>query len=79
MIDNKNLIGRKLIELRRQKHMSQRKLAIELQLMGVNMDKNVISRIETNKRSVSDIELKAIAKVFDVSYEYLLDENSFDK
>ena len=59
--------------------MSQRKLAIELQLMGVNMDKNVISRIETNKRSVSDIELKAIAKVFDVSYEYLLDENSFDK
>lgn len=68
----KNLIGEKLIELRKQNALSQRDLAHKLQLAGYNMDKNVITRIETNKRYVTDIELKAIAEVFKVSYDYLL-------
>ena len=38
------------------------------------MDKNVITRIETNKRYVTDIELKAFADIFHVSYEYLIEE-----
>ena len=65
----KNLIGKRLIELRRQHHMSQRLLAYKLQLRGYDMDKNVITRIETNKRYVTDIELKALTEIFDVSYE----------
>ena len=44
----KNLISKRLIELRRQRHMSQRLLAYKLQLRGYDMDKNVITRIETN-------------------------------
>ena len=45
----KNLISQRLIELRRQHNMSQRLLAYQLQLNGYDMDKNVITRIETNK------------------------------
>lgn len=37
------------------------------------MDKNVITRIETNKRYVTDVELKAFAEIFQVSYDYLID------
>ena len=66
----KNLIGKRLIELRRQ---HQRLLAYKLQLRGYDMDKNVITRIETNKRYVTDIELKALTEIFDVSYEYLIE------
>ncbi len=44
--------------------MSQRNLAYKLQLAGYDMDKNVITRIETNKRYVTDLELKAIAEIF---------------
>ena len=69
----KNLISKRLIELRRQRHMSQRLLAYKLQLRGYDMDKNVITRIETNKRYVTDIELKALTEIFDVSYEYLIE------
>ena len=69
----KNLIGKRLIELRRQRYMSQRLLAYKLQLRGYDMDKNVITRIETNKRYVTDIELKALTEIFDVSYEYLIE------
>lgn len=38
------------------------------------MDKNVITRIETNKRYVTDVELKALSEIFHVSYGYLLEE-----
>ena len=69
----KNLISQRLIELRREHHMSQRLLAYQLQLNGYDMDKNVITRIETNKRYVTDIELKALAEIFQVSYDYLLE------
>lgn len=69
----KNLISKNLIELRRTHHISQRILAYKLQLAGYDMDKNVITRIETNKRYVTDIELKALCEIFDVSYEELID------
>ena len=64
---------RKLVELRKRHRYSQRILAYKLQLAGYDMDKNVITRIETNKRYVTDIELKALCEVFDVSYEELID------
>lgn len=71
----KNLISRQLIELRRRNDYSQRDLAYKLQLAGYDMDKNVITRIETNKRYVTDLELKALSEVFQVSYDYLIDGN----
>jgi len=37
------------------------------------MDKNVITRIETNKRYVTDIELRAFSEVLGVSYAFLID------
>lgn len=45
----------------------------QLQLNGYDMDKNVITRIETNKRYVTDVELKALTEIFNVSYEYLIE------
>lgn len=69
----KNLISQRLIELRRKHNLSQRDLAQQLQLLGYDMDKNVITRIETNKRYVTDLELKALTEIFHVSYEYLIE------
>ena len=69
----KNLICSRLIELRRQQNLSQRDLAHKLQLAGYDMDKNVITRIETNKRYVTDIELRALSEVLGVSYAFLID------
>lgn len=69
----KNLISQRLVALRKKHKFSQRDLARELQLRGYDMDKNVITRIETTKRFVTDVELKALSEVFEVSYEYLID------
>ena len=69
----KNLVSSRLIELRKQQNLSQRDLAHKLQLAGYDMDKNVITRIETNKRYVTDIELRALSEVLGVSYAFLID------
>lgn len=69
----KNLISTRLKELRELHGLSQRDLARALQLSGTDMDKNVITRIETNKRYVTDLELKALSELFHVSYAYLID------
>ena len=51
------------------KHMDGMQAAMRIR----DMDKNVITRIETNKRYVTDVELKALTEIFHVSYEYLID------
>lgn len=76
---DKNLIRQQLIALRKEHNYSQRDLAHKLQLAGYDMDKNVITRIETNKRFVTDIELKAFSEIFQVSYEFLLDGSDDEK
>lgn len=68
----KNLIGQRLIELRKQHNMSQRQLSQLLQLAGYDIEKNVITRIETNKRYVTDIEIQALSKIFNVSCDFLI-------
>ncbi len=74
----KNLISQHLTELRKREHLSQRDLSKKLQLAGYDMDKNVITRIETNKRFVTDLELKAFSEIFHVSYEYLIDGSKIE-
>ena len=71
--NGKNLIGERLKLLRKEAGFSQRDLARELQLIGMDMDKNIITRIETNKRYVTDFELQALKKILTVSYDYLID------
>ena len=68
----KNLIAQKLKRLRAYYQMSQRDVANRLQLRGYDIDKNVITRIETNKRFVTDIELKAILDLFQISYDAIM-------
>ena len=67
-----NICGNALIEYREKKKISQRKLADMLQLSGLDIDKNAIQRIEAGKRFVTDIEIKHLSKVLELSYEELL-------
>lgn len=71
--DDKNIIANRLKALREYYGYSQRDLADQLQLADFDVDKNMITRIETNKRYVSDFEIKALAEFFDISYSFLLD------
>lgn len=72
--ERNNISGIKISELRKsqQPKMSQQKLANKLQLIGLDIDKNAIQRIESGQRFVTDIELIAFAEIFGVSCDFLL-------
>lgn len=69
-----NLCGLCVAKYRKKLNKSQRELADALQLLGLDVDKNAIQRIEAGKRFVTDIELVYLAKVLNVSYDDLLKE-----
>ena len=67
-----NRCGDRVAQLRTNLGLSQKQLADRLQVMGLDIDKNAIQRIEAGKRFVTDIELVYFAQLFQVSYEDLL-------
>lgn len=70
-----NICGKRIRQIRKQltTKTSQRAFAALLQMENLDLDKNAVQRIESGQRFVTDIELKTIAKVLNVSYEELLD------
>ena len=67
-----NLCGKNVAKLRNELNISQRILADRLQVLGLDIDKNAIQRIESGKRFVTDIELKKIAEFFKIDINELL-------
>lgn len=78
--DNKNIISERLRKLRESKGLSQSGLAARLQTMNVNIDQQMISKIEKNRRQVTDYELACICKCLSVTPDELLgfSEMKFD-
>ena len=67
-----NLCGKNIAAARKKQKLSQRALADNLQLLGLDVDKNAIQRIESGKRFVTDIELAAFSRYFQMSCDELL-------
>ncbi len=67
-----NICGVKVSKLRKGLKISQREVADRLQLIGLDIDKNAVQRIESGQRFVTDIELISLAKVFNVDITELL-------
>lgn len=67
-----NLCGKKVASLRTNMGISQRELADRLQIIGLDIDKNAVQRIESGKRFVTDIELKALSNVLNLNIDDLL-------
>ena len=70
-----NLCGRKIAEIRKEKKISQRKLAIKMQLLGFDVDHYFIRRVENGERFVTDIDLVIFSRALGVSIAELLPED----
>ncbi len=71
-LGNRNIIGARVTEARKNKNMKQIELLTQLQLHGIEMSTPALSLLEGQKRPVSDIELNALADILDVSVDWLL-------
>lgn len=73
----RNIVGTRVRQARKavRPPITQRDLAARLQLLGIVIDQSGLSKIESGRRPVSDIEIVALAKALKVSVEWLLEGN----
>lgn len=68
----KNISGERIREARIKSRLSQKALAVQLTLEGVDLERDSISRIEIGTRFVADYEIKMLAKVLNTPVTWLL-------
>ncbi len=68
----KNICGDRVHEARCKHRLTQNDLAAKLQVQGINIERDSVSRIEIGTRFVADYELREIAKILNVSVGWLL-------
>ena len=67
-----NISGERIAKFRKELKISQRELADRLQIIGLDVDKNAIQRMESGQRFVTDIELIYLSKVLCKNLDELL-------
>ncbi len=68
----KNVCGSRVKETRRKQKLTQENLAAQLQLKGVTLERDSISRIEMGTRFVCDYEVAVLSEVLSVRVAWLL-------
>lgn len=67
----KNISGDRIHQARTAKRLSQGDLAAKMQVSGVVIEREAISKIETGDRFVADYELRVFSEVLCVSLDWL--------
>ena len=69
--DNRNVIGNLIKKKKKKKHYSKMELSRKLELLGIELDRFELYKIETCKKSVKDFELIALCIVLDINFDEL--------
>ena len=67
-----NVVGNKIKFYRKSKNISLVTLSNKLMLLGIDIPKNSLQRLENGKRIIKEYELVAIAKILDVPIDLLV-------
>lgn len=73
---DKNIIGSKVVAIRKSKGIKQREFLARLQTLGLDISQTSLSRLEGQYRLVQDYEVVMIARALEVSVGYLLGEET---
>lgn len=68
----KNICGERIHEARCKLRLTQSDLAAQLQINGIIIERDSISRIEIGTRFVADYELRELSRILKVSVNWLL-------
>ncbi len=70
-LGDRNLIGSNVTKMRMLYHLSQKDLATNMQLMGVDINLSSLSKLEGQTRAATDREVLAIARIFNIKIDDL--------
>ena len=65
-------VGTHLSWLRKQKKLSQEQLAARMQLLGCDMTRSALAKIEVGQRMLCPAEIKALRTALSVTYDDIL-------
>lgn len=68
---NKNLVGKNIERLRKERGIKQKDFIAQIQIMGCDMNPTSYSKLEGQVRSATDKEIFIIAKILGVPMETL--------
>ena len=68
----KNISGQQIRKARVLKNLTQSDLAAQLQILGITIERDSISRMENGTRFVTDYELMILSQILNVSVDWLL-------
>ena len=71
-IGDRNIIGVRVEQRRREMRMKQKDLLTRLQINGVDLNASGLSKLEGQYRLVTDVELKCLAIALEVKVDWLL-------
>lgn len=71
-IGERNIVGAKVVRIRKEKHIKQKDLVAVLQSKGMDICDTSMSRLEGQNRLVQDFEVPILAEALGVSVEWLL-------
>ena len=66
-----NVVGPVIRDLRHSKSITQEQLAAQCNLLGWNISRSTLAKIESRVRCVTDIELQILSKALGVTIEKL--------
>lgn len=73
-----NMVGKRVRQFRQEKNLSQQDLSNKLETVAVYICRGSVSRIEEQKRTVSDIELWGLAKILNKPIESFFEKDKED-
>lgn len=74
-IGTENLVGQRIVALRKERKIKQKELLAKLQTHGIEITQPGLSALEGQQRKVTDSELVALANIFGVSLNELVRPN----
>lgn len=72
-LGDKNTIGAKITELRKEQLMTQKVLMAKMQTNGIDINYSSLSKLEGQTRPVSSEELRVLAKIFNTTPNDLME------
>jgi len=70
----KNIVGVKIVELRKERDIKQKDFLAQLQVLGMDISATSLSRLEGQYRLVQDFEVVILARALGVTTKDLLGE-----
>ena len=71
-INYEKAVGKRIRNIRERKKMTQEELSAKLQLMGCDITRSALAKMEVGQRHIYLDEIRLIKEILNFSYDYLL-------